>query len=376
MTPWLIASGDFTTLGGMDRANYALATYLARTGREVHLVSHRVSDALAAQPHVHAHRAPRPFGAHLVGAPFLAWHAARRARTLGPNARVLLNGGNASVAATTWVHYLHAAGGPVVSASVRTRLSAVAGRRYYLATEAAAIRRAPVILCNSRRTADDVERAYGAGTRTRVVYYGAAPETFAPVTTSERETARRTLGIADGRLAAIYVGALGDRRKGFDVLFDAWRELARDARWDVDLLVAGAGGERDAWMRAAAANGLQDRISFLGFRPDIQDVMAGADLLVHPARYEPYGLGIHEALCRGIPALISEACGIAEQYPPSLASLVMPAPPEARALTIALRAWRCAADDWRPRAAAFGAALRSRTWDDMAGEIAAIVEAL
>ena len=41
MTRWVLATGDFTTWGGMDRANHALASYLARSGREVHLVAHR-----------------------------------------------------------------------------------------------------------------------------------------------------------------------------------------------------------------------------------------------------------------------------------------------------------------------------------------------
>lgn len=376
MRPWLIASGDFTTLGGMDRANHALAAHLAQHGHDVHLVAHRVTSDLAERPHVHVHGAPRPWGAHLLGAPFLARETARQAKALGPRAAVLINGGNAAIPAPTWVHYLHAAYEPVIGGSLRTRVSVGASRRWYLRSEASAIRRAPLILCNSRRTADDVARRYGAGSRTRVVYYGAAPQTFRDVQAAERETARRALGLADGRLAALFVGALGDRRKGFDVLFEAWRDLVHDPRWDVDLFVAGAGSDRETWMRRASQEGIGDRIHFLGFRPDIQDVLAGADVLVHPARYEPYGLGIHEALCRGVPAIVSRVCGIAEQYPRELAGLIVADPPEVRGVAVALRAWRSAAADWRLRVAAFGAALRSRTWDDMAAEIIAAVEQL
>ena len=41
--PWILVSGDFTTWGGMDRANYELAWHLAeREGVETHLVSHFV----------------------------------------------------------------------------------------------------------------------------------------------------------------------------------------------------------------------------------------------------------------------------------------------------------------------------------------------
>ena len=34
-----LVSGDFVKTGGMDRANYALASYLARQGRAVHASS-------------------------------------------------------------------------------------------------------------------------------------------------------------------------------------------------------------------------------------------------------------------------------------------------------------------------------------------------
>ena len=54
--------------------------------------------------------------------------------------------------------------------------------------------------------------------------------------------------------------------QGFDVLFDAWRG-SRGSAWDVDLLVVGAGAEREAWKRRAAEAGLAERIRFLGFRP-------------------------------------------------------------------------------------------------------------
>ena len=90
MRPWLVASGDFTTLGGMDRANHGLAQYLARSGREVHLVAHRVAEDLERLPGVTVHAVPRPLGAHMFGAPLLAHATARRARALGGMACVLV----------------------------------------------------------------------------------------------------------------------------------------------------------------------------------------------------------------------------------------------------------------------------------------------
>ena len=94
-----------------------------------------------------------------------------------------------------------------------------------------------------------------------------------------------------------------------------------------------------------------------------------------PARYEAYGHGVHEALCRGIPAIVSASAGVAERYPADLRELLVPDPPDAAQLAARLRRWRSGADAWPARIAAFADGLRSRSWDDMAAEIAALMEA-
>jgi glycosyltransferase involved in cell wall biosynthesis len=360
----------------MDRANHAQARYLAGRGDPVHLVAHRVSDDLRRMAAVRVHDVSRPMGAHLAGAPLLARETRRQARALGPAARILVNGGNADTGSATWVHYLHAAYVPVVQASFRTRLTAAAGRRYYLRREQAVLPRAPLVICNSHRTADDVRRHYGVpDARLRVAYYGVDADGFSPVTPAARARSRQALGIREGRRVALFIGALGDRRKGFDVLFDAWRTLATDPAWDVDLLAAGTGAERAAWEDRARREGLGETVRLLGFREDVASVMAAADVLLHPSRYEAYGLGVHEALCRGIPAIVSASAGVAERYPTDLRELIVPDPPDAAQLAARLRRWRDEADAWPARIATFARDLRSRSWDDMAAEIAAWMEA-
>ena len=64
MTRWVLVAGDFAPHGGMDRANHALASFLARAGDAVELAAHRVSPELAALPGVTLRRVPRPFGSH------------------------------------------------------------------------------------------------------------------------------------------------------------------------------------------------------------------------------------------------------------------------------------------------------------------------
>jgi glycosyltransferase involved in cell wall biosynthesis len=357
----------------MDRANHAQARHLALRGDEVHLVAHRVSDDLAALPNVHVHPVARPLGAHLAGAPLLAGAARRQRGTLGPTAHVLVNGGNAPGPAT-WVHYLHAAFAPA-TASFRTRVSSSVGRRYYLSRERAVISRAALVICNSRKTAEDVHRHYRvAQSRLRVVYYGVDGTAFSPRTDDQRRSSRAALGIRPDRRVALFIGALGDRRKGFDALFEAWKMVAADPAWDVDLIVAGTGAERAIWERRAADAFPPERMRFLGFRADVADVIAAADVLVHPARYEAYGLGVHEAICRGVPALVTRTAGIAERYPASLRDLLIDDAVDASAVTEALRRWHGGADTWRERCEPFAESLRSRSWDAMAAEIAALVE--
>ena len=375
MTRWALAAGDFTPRGGMDRANHALARYLALSGRDVHLVAHRVWPDLAALPGVTVHQVARPFGSHLLGGPLLARAASRTARRLGPSTRCLSNGGNTRWIAPTWVHYLHAAYAPQVAADLRARVSAAVGRRRYLAQEAETIRQAPAIICNSARTASDVRRCYAVdAARLQVVYYGVDPHEFSAVTADARLDARRALGLGADAPVAIFIGALGDRRKGFDALFDAWRRLCADAAWDVSLAVVGVGAEATAWEERAAAAGLAHRILFLRFRSDVARVLAAGDVLVHPARYEAYGLGVHEALCRGLPAIVSASAGVAERLPDDLRPLTLPDPIAADDLIARLQLWRRDMDAWRARAGAAGAILRGRTWDDMAADITAIVE--
>ncbi len=194
------------------------------------------------------------------------------------------------------------------------------------------------------------------------------------MTPDERAAARAVLRMDATAPLAVFIGALGDRRKGFDALFDAWQTLCLDPAWDVDLVIVGVGAEVEAWERRAAASGLERRMSFLRFRSDVSRILAAADLIVHPSRYEAYGLGVHEALCRGLPAIVSASAGVAERLPADMRPLTLPDPIAAGDLVARLRVWRQDLSGWRGRAEAAGGMLRRRTWDHMAADIAGIVE--
>jgi len=374
--PYTLISGDFVATGGMDRANLALALWLAKQGGPVRLVAHRIADELRAFPNVRFVQVPKPANAYLLGEPLLA--AAGRAwalRTRAEGGRVLANGGNCVVPGTNWVHYVHGAYASEPVGGVLRQLKGQASRRLYLADERRALWRANVIIANSERTRADLVAATGVPeARVHVVYYGSEAERFHPVSPEERAGARASLGWPGQRRVALFVGALGDRRKGFDTLFQAWARLNAHTDWGVDLKVVGMGAQREQWEREARAAGLSERIQFLGFRRDVPVLLSAADLLVAPTRYEAYGLGVHEALCAGLPALVSRSAGVAERYPATLRELLLEDPDDVEGLVRALEAWKVNAESWAPHVAALSDSLRSQSWDAMAERIVEVME--
>lgn len=374
--PYTLIAGDFVDTGGMDRANLALALWLAKQGHPVRLVAHRVAEVLLRHPNVRFVRVPKPANAYLLGEPLLS--AVGRAwalRTRAEGGRVVANGGNCPVASANWVHYVHGAYTSEPSGGALRQLKGHVSHRYYVRSERQALRRARVIIANSERTRDDVVAATGVpASRVRVIYLGGDAERFRPVTAEARREVRAFLGWPESRPVALFVGALGDRRKGFDTLFQAWLRLCARADWGVDLKVVGSGAQRDAWEREAADRGLGERIQFLGFRDDVARLLSAADVLVSPTRYDAYGLNVHEALCAGLPALVSRSAGVAERYPEALSGLLLDAPDDVDALVRRLVDWREHAAAWAPQVAALSETLRAQTWDTMAEAIVDTVE--
>jgi glycosyltransferase involved in cell wall biosynthesis len=377
--PYVIVTGDFTPWGGMDRPNYELAWYLAEQRRaEVHLVSHRVASPLASHPNVTWHRVPRPFGRHTLGAPLLD-RAGRK--VAGAVARaggtVVVNGGNCLWNDVNWVHYVHnlPAGGSRRRPWLR-RPWAGWNRQSARHRERQGVGGARLVITDSDRTRDHLIAGVALDPqRVHTIYYGVDPEEFRPASAAERGAARGALGLPPGQPVVAFIGALGhDRRKGFDVLFDAWCQCGRAADWDATLVAAGTGAELGYWQRRAIQSGRERDIRLLGFTRSIPTLLAAADALVSPTRYEPYGQGVHEALCCGVPAFVSRCAGIAERFPAELEDLLLDDPPDAAQLARRLCAWRKDSDGCRRRTAPFAARLRSRTWSDMAAEVVALIE--
>jgi len=368
--PVALVSGDFVRTGGMDRANYALAAHLLGLGRTVHLVAYRVDPALLASPNAVFHRAPKPLGSYLLGHPVLSARGSRRGRSVAAEGgRVVVNGGNCRFGDVNWLHHINALDPPRTSGGPLRRLHRSASYRLFVREDRAALREARRVVTTCHRNKADLIDWLGTDPgRIDVIPYGADPDAHRPAGPEERAALRARFGWPSGCPVFLFVGALGDRRKGFDTLFRAWSILCRDASWDGRLVVAGSGAELPAWRGRAASSGLAGRVEFLGFRGDVPDLLRAADAHVLPSRYEGYSLATQEALCCGLPAFVTATAGIAERYPSALQGLLIPDPDDADVLADRLRAWRDRPGELSEPLGEFAAALRSFTWDDMAAE--------
>jgi glycosyltransferase involved in cell wall biosynthesis len=113
------------------------------------------------------------------------------------------------------------------------------------------------------------------------------------------------------------------RQKGLDVLIRAMKPIG-DAVPDARLLIAGEGPERPALERMAYGLGLEDRVSLLGHRNDVEHLMRRAWLLVHPARWEGFGLVLLEAMRLGLPVVATGVSAIPEIVVAGTTGLLVP----------------------------------------------------
>jgi glycosyltransferase involved in cell wall biosynthesis len=101
------------------------------------------------------------------------------------------------------------------------------------------------------------------------------------------------------------------RQKGLDVLVRAMTPIVA-AVPEARLLIAGEGPERAALETLVGELELARSVSLLGHRDDIQSLMCHAWLLVHPARWEGFGLVLLEAMQVGLPIVATDVSAIPE----------------------------------------------------------------
>ena len=111
----------------------------------------------------------------------------------------------------------------------------------------------------------------------------------------------------DGARVLLAVSRL-TKQKGIDVAVRALESLPDDTV----LVVLGEGPERDALESLARELGVGGRVFLPGRVPDVAAWLRRATLLVHPARWEGFGLGVLEAMLAGLPVVASNVSSLPE----------------------------------------------------------------
>ncbi len=368
--PYLIIASDFVKTGGMDRANLALADYLAKRGENLHIVAYRVVDDILNFSNVKVHAVPLIFDSRFLSGPFIrikGYNIARRLSYQGT--RVVVNGGNCQWGDINWVHYVHKSYQPVSQVGLVHKLKTSAFHQLSLREEQQSLSMAKLIIVNSYRTKQDLIKKLSIPQgKIHVVYYGNDPQEFYPALVEDKLKLRQKLGWSMDKDIIIFIGALGDRRKGFDTVFNAWKQLTQIPNWNGQLIVVGIGAELTKWRRKINDEQIPG-IDFLSFRDDVPDLLRASDCLISPTRYEAYGLGIHEALCCELPSIVSSLAGIAERYPPELHELLLPDPENAVDLADRIAKWSNNKKMYKSLISSFSKELRSYTWSDMSETI-------
>jgi glycosyltransferase involved in cell wall biosynthesis len=289
----------------------------------------------------------------------------------------VVNGGNCCFGDINWVHYVHN-GYPARygEAPFWIRWKDQFLRSMYRRREALALRSARLVIANSRTAAQQVITKAGVpASRVKVVYPGCSPDSR-PATAFERTAARDWLKIQPTDRVVAFVGALTwDENKGLETLWRAWETRSRTFGGNSVLVVAGGGAKLNRWRSRIAASGLDKSVRVLGFTERVNNVLAAADVLVSPSRYETFGLNVQEAICRGVPAIVTASAGIAELYPAEMQPLLLPDCEDSDAVAGLIKSCLDDLENWKERTRAFADQLRGYTWTDMAKRIVELASA-
>jgi glycosyltransferase involved in cell wall biosynthesis len=133
---------------------------------------------------------------------------------------------------------------------------------------------------------------------------------------------RAELGIAPDAPVALFAGRLAPQKAVDDLVKAA--DLLQHLRPDLVWLVAGDGPDRHELQDLARAFELGRRVRFLGHREDVPRLLAAADLLVLPSRYEGLPNVVLEAMRFRKPVVATAAPGTTEVVADGETGLLVP----------------------------------------------------
>ncbi len=297
---------------GQGRVNYEIAAEALKRGADVYVVGSEAAEELLAHPRftfipvTYPRRLPV-----LLGYQLFALKSGLAVQTLRRQEKVdivLVNG------FITWargdfnaVHFVHSAWfqSPVHSFRVDPTW-----KRWYFGLytmvnswlERVAFRQSSAIIAVSSKVKEEMVELGIDRSKVHVITNGVDTNEFYPAPKGGREQ----WPLPPGRVVGLFAGDIRTPRKNLDTVLKAMVHAER-----LHLLVAGD-TQDSIYPQLAATLGIEDRVTFLGYRSDVNHLMRQVDLFIFPSRYEACSLVVLEALASGLPVIITEQSGVTE----------------------------------------------------------------
>lgn len=225
------------------------------------------------------------------------------------------------------------------------------------AAAVADLNRNSLLIAVSQATADFHRRQGMSAEKLKTIYNGVDTECFQPRTATGE--LKRQLGLPAKATLVGTIGQIG-ARKGQDLLASAAGRI--DAVGDLHYLLI---GERNSTKQETiefeqnlTRRFPPGRLHRLGYRSDVEWLLGEIDLLVHPARQEPFGRVLLEAAAAGVPIIATNVGGTVELLQHGESALLVP-PDDPQVLATAI----VALVDDEARRIALGTAARRRMED-------------
>jgi glycosyltransferase involved in cell wall biosynthesis len=189
-------------------------------------------------------------------------------------------------------------------------------RRWLRRLDRALKQAARIIVVSEQTKRDLVEQYRVSEHQVVVVPNGVDAHAFQDITDTDVNAAREQLGIGGPYL--LFLGGI-EPRKNLPAVVRAFARLSSDVQ--PMLVIAGWRTEwnPEGWTELQQAlgdipAGIRSRIQVAGYVPEERKValLAGAEALVYPSRYEGFGLQVLEAMAAGTPVLTSNVSALPE----------------------------------------------------------------
>ncbi len=143
-----------------------------------------------------------------------------------------------------------------------------------------------------------------------------------PCPSRSRQDVRSQLGASRDDVLVLSVGRL-ERQKGYIYLAGAAALLAK-THPEAMFVIAGEGGERERIEEAVRKAGITERFRLLGWRADVWDLCAAADIFVLPSLWEGMANALLEAAAAGLAVVATSVEGSREVVDAGRTGLLVP----------------------------------------------------